>query len=385
MRVLFVTQHSMTWFGGAEKVLETTVDYLIKERVDVSILNYILGDDALKPEEQVSPYCKYSNLLTVDKLIVWWGKPLLHILLFGWGKWVYRNGIKSLQKYFRKHGHYDAIIVFHFYLIPTIKEALRSVNEEAKIIYWDHGTIPSIMNAKTVKEKIKKRLLSKLLWVCLRSANMVFAISATIAEIIKTNNVNVDIRITYNPISTENIKIIKEPEFPVFLYIGRLFDYQKNVKFLLDMVSRIKELPWELVVYGDGPDLQMLKKHCNFLGLSNRVVWKGFEKKPLEKVKEASCLLLTSRWEGFPLVLAESLAAGLPVIAANCETGPSEIIVHGQNGFLYEPGNIEEGISYLRKIINKQSGLLPRKEIPKTVERFEEIRVMRKILSYIEE
>jgi len=310
---------------------------------------------------------------------------LLCLLLFGWRKGVYEKEIKSFQEYFKKNGHYDAIIVFPFYLIPTLKEALAGINEQAKIIYWDHGTIPSIMNAMTVKEKIKKRLLPQLLWKCLENANMVFAISGKIAEIIKKSNVNVDVRITYNPISTDNIEIIKEPESPVLLYVGRLFDYQKNIKFLLDMVSRIKELPWKLIVYGDGPDSEKLKKHCNFLGLSNRVVWKGFEKNPLEKVKEASCLLLTSRWEGFPLVLVESLAAGLPVIAANCETGPSEIIVHGQNGFLYEPGNFEESVKYLKMIINKQSGLLPRVEIAKTVERFEEGNVMQNILSYIRE
>lgn len=378
MRVLFVTQHSMTWFGGAEKVLETTVDYLINNRVDVSILNYILGDEAPKLEQQVPPYSKYHNLVTVQKLTIYGSKPLLTFLFFGSGK-----SIETFREYLKINGHYDAIIVFSFYLIPTIKKALFGINEKAKIIYWDHGTIPSIMNAKTVKEKIRKRLINPWLWKCLENADMVFAISRKIAEIIKKKNAGVDVRITYNPIRTQNIKIIKEPEFPVLLYVGRLFDYQKNIKFLLDMVSRIKELPWKLIVYGDGPDSEKLKKHCNFLGLSNRVVWKGFEKNPLGKVKEASCLLLTSRWEGFPLVLVESLAAGLPVIAANCETGPSEIIVHGQNGFLYEPGNIEESVKYLKKIINKQSGLLPRGEIAKTVERFEEGNVMQKILSYI--
>ncbi len=86
MRVLFVTQHSMTWFGGAEKVLETAVDYLIKECVDISILNYILDKETPKQEEQVPPYSKYHNLLTVEKSIIRWRKPLLCLLLFGWGK-----------------------------------------------------------------------------------------------------------------------------------------------------------------------------------------------------------------------------------------------------------------------------------------------------------
>ena len=64
------------------------------------------------------------------------------------------------------------------------------------------------------------------------------------------------------------------------------------------------------------------------------VIFKGFLPNPFPYYKKAMFFVQCSKFEGFPMVMLESLACGTPVIALNCKTGPAEIIGHNSNGLL---------------------------------------------------
>lgn len=66
----------------------------------------------------------------------------------------------------------------------------------------------------------------------------------------------------------------------------------------------------------------------------------------------AKCLLMTSRYEGYPMVLIESLVSGTPIISYNCDTGPEEIIIDGKNGFLIDEGDDSQFLLALEKYCN---------------------------------
>ncbi|HAE9669369.1 TPA_asm: glycosyltransferase, partial [Salmonella enterica subsp. enterica serovar Java] len=64
-------------------------------------------------------------------------------------------------------------------------------------------------------------------------------------------------------------------------------------------------------------------------------------RKPWDFIDEIDCLILSSNFEGFGLVICEAIARGIPVISSNCPVGPSDIIKPGVNGYLYDVGDLQ--------------------------------------------
>jgi glycosyltransferase involved in cell wall biosynthesis len=67
----------------------------------------------------------------------------------------------------------------------------------------------------------------------------------------------------------------------------------------------------------------------------------GATKNIAEEFSKSSIFVLSSRFEGFGLVLAEAMSCGLPCVSFDCPFGPRDIITDGEDGFLVENGNIE--------------------------------------------
>ena len=132
-----------------------------------------------------------------------------------------------------------------------------------------------------------------------------------------------------------------EPELShdkFILFFGRLDDDHKNIRLLLDAykTSDLPNLNIKLFLVGDGPDLKMIQDYVSTLELESHVVFKGFTANPYPYVKQARFTMLTSRFEGFPMVIPETLGLGTPIISVNCKSGPNEVITSGYNGLLVE-------------------------------------------------
>ena len=93
-----------------------------------------------------------------------------------------------------------------------------------------------------------------------------------------------------------------------------------------------------LEIYGDGSQRNKLLAKIKELGLENRAFLKGMVSDPVAALKGATCLALTSVYEGFGMVLIEAMACGVPVVSFDCPCGPSDIIDDGLDGFLIKPG-----------------------------------------------
>ena len=146
--------------------------------------------------------------------------------------------------------------------------------------------------------------------------------------------------VVYNPIAIPERSVPRPGggDAPALLYVGRCSG-EKRIDRVLSALAPLRHLPWTLQVVGDGPERSALTREASRLGLGERVTWSGWVTDPWGAVPRASALLLTSETEGFPLVLLEAAARGVPVIALDCDFGPREFIRPGLNGWLLPAGD----------------------------------------------
>lgn len=140
------------------------------------------------------------------------------------------------------------------------------------------------------------------------------------------------------------------------LAVGRL-SYQKGFDKLLDIWSDF--LPnnpdWILNLAGDGELMSELKKKADILNIQHSINFLGKVDNLDELYSYSDCLLMTSRYEGLPMVLLEAKSWSLPVIAYDCPTGPREIIKNNVDGFLVENNNKLAYVEKMNLIANDDS------------------------------
>ena len=154
-------------------------------------------------------------------------------------------------------------------------------------------------------------------------------------EIAQRNRRNRNIEIIGNPI--REIGHSDGPRKNVVLTIGRLIK-TKNLDRLIRNFAEIGRSDWKLVIVGG--DAQKQQHECNLkalaqeLGAESYIRFEGFQSDVEAYYRESKIFAFTSSSEGFPNVIGEALAFGLPTVSYDCTAGPSEMITDGENGYL---------------------------------------------------
>lgn len=136
--------------------------------------------------------------------------------------------------------------------------------------------------------------------------------------------------------------------------VGRL-DYQKGFDRLIEaweLIQRTGEwTDWRLDIFGQGEWKEMLQQMIDERGLQHSVRINKPTKQIGEEYVKSSLLVMSSHYEGFPMVMIEAMACGLPVVSFDYKCGPKDIIQHGINGLLVPEGDVKALANDMRKVM----------------------------------
>lgn len=160
--------------------------------------------------------------------------------------------------------------------------------------------------------------------------------------------------------------------------VGRL-DYQKSFDRLIDAWKIVHDMApdWHLDIFGQGPWKEMLQSMIDEKKLTESITVNAPTKNIEKEYADSSILVMSSHYEGFPMVMIEGMACGLPVVSFDFKCGPRDIIREGIDGYIAADGDIDDlaqGMLILmkdRKLLEKMS-----MEAGKVSERFSVNRVM---------
>ncbi|WP_417860171.1 glycosyltransferase [Winogradskyella sediminis] len=245
-----------------------------------------------------------------------------------YGRW---QRLRILKAYLKTH-NFDYIIDNRT-RIGFIKEYVIS-----QFIFNPKKTIYCVRSYNVNLYINPNRFLGKLIY---SNAYKIVGVSKLIAHKIKEDYGLNNVTSIYNAININTETTETEVSENYILFFGRLDDDVKNISLLLDGYSK-SNLPSQnikLKILGDGKDLESLKSKTEDLNLTSSVEFLGYNPNPTIVVKSALFTVLTSKYEGFPRAIIESLALGTPVISVDCKSGPNEIIQNNHNGLLIENYN----------------------------------------------
>lgn len=232
---------------------------------------------------------------------------------------------------------YDIDYIVGIDVISSIFTIPATFKLKTEVIAWEHFNYFAKVGNKrqNFERQIARFLASK------RAKTIVTLTDKDRNYYLKNLNCKAEVFTIFNPLTIAKPKKSDLKE-KVVIAVGRL-TYQKGFDLLLpawEIVKR-KHDDWVLKIVGSGEDEQMLKTLAHTLDIEDCVEFVPNTKDIEQYYMNASIYVMSSRYEGFGLVLTEAKAFGLPLISFDCECGPSDIIRENIDGLLVEENNIE--------------------------------------------
>lgn len=297
--------------GGTERVC-TMIANALCEKYDITILSTWHGGN---------PSFHVDENVHIDYLMEPWEGKVYHFIpkYFDW----------KYCRYLRQN-KFDACIDVDICLAEHTVPALAET--KTKIIEWCHF---NYLHTASNPERLHCLELAK------KHSSRIVVLTKQDLELHKEGGVPAELLAQiYNPLTFHHVNPSPRTQHRA-IAVGRLTD-QKGFDLLLRAWAKIKrwDSDWGLSIIGSGELEQSLRN------LRDELCLESVEFIPATSNIEswydkASVVLMSSRYEGFPMVLLESLSKGLPAIAFDCPTGPRELIDDGATGFLVSP---EDGV-----------------------------------------
>jgi GalNAc-alpha-(1->4)-GalNAc-alpha-(1->3)-diNAcBac-PP-undecaprenol alpha-1,4-N-acetyl-D-galactosaminyltransferase len=319
--------------GGAERVASTLVNYWAASGDDVTLVTLDpASEDFYELDARVSRVSLDAGYKSFN----------------GWQ--MIRNCMRrvmQLRKFF-DHDQFDLILSFGDK--TNIQVLLAGLSSGLKVIAAEHND-PRKHKIGAIADGLRRLLYRRAEAIVVLTAGM----HAWGKQIAKRRPVYV----IPNPISQQflgNHQARSNSHGRILLAMGRLAP-QKGFDILLEAFARCasQHPNWTLRLIGEGEERSRLGKIAHDLAIDHQVEFALITRRPEKAMREADLFVLSSRYEGFPMVLLEAMASGLPVISFDCLSGPREMIRDEVDGILVPPNNVAELARAMDRLMTSES------------------------------
>ena len=296
--------------------------------------------------------CEVYHVIVVDKIEYAYSGEVLNLGKLKNNSNGFFNRLKRFQvlKHFFSDNTFDFIVDFRVKRHQCQEFFIAKYIYKSPLIVMVHSYMTNLYFPKS--KYLANKIYSK--------AVKIITVSKKIEEKVKSDFKYSQLQTIYNPIDFTAIdkqsQLSFEKEYDYILAVGRMNDDVKQFDILIESYAK-SDLPKQnikLVFLGDGDLRTSFELQTKQLHLENNIIFKGKVSNPYVYMKNAKCIVLCSKNEGFPTVLIESLACETPVIAFDCFSGPSEIITNNENGILVENQNFDQLITAMNTMISDE-------------------------------
>lgn len=323
MKIIYIVS-SIKDSGGIGRILSYKLNYLIEKNYEIEVV--------CQEEPSKDIFYNFNP------------KIIIHYISKGKNTWEYFINYKQKLHSFAENHNTSIFVVCDFGWKGFLTNYI--LHTKIPVIFEVHGSVLNENSNKygflirKIRAKLRKFLLNSY-------SNVVFESENSKEEWNFPNNY----RIIPNPIHLHSTQKSSLQNSKVMM-VSR-HSYEKGVDRMLSIWAKInaKYPNWTLEIYGDGDLVNSHKIVAKKLYIESSVSFF----KPIinieEKYVEASIFVLTSRSEGFGIVLVEAMSFGIPVVAYDCPIGPRSIISNTKNGFLIKDGNEQDFVNKMTELI----------------------------------
>ena len=379
-KILF--KSGSTMMGGLEKVQIEYINFLVKQekyQIKIVIENDNGKDNALEKyiNSNVTYLKNYNYILEIKNLRENRKKSL-------WSRIKYNLAITKEKKYadnkfLQIYKEYKPDIVIDF--DSSLTKIIDKLNSSKNLV-WIHSSIKNWKKKKSKIDRFVDRIskYSKIICICKEMKEDLINLK---------NELKNKVDFLYNPIDFDRIKKLSNEDFSeedkkllkdkFLLSIARLDCVPKDFETLFKAYEIAKKDGYDgkLYIIGDGPDKDKVEKLKEANLYKEDILLLGRKENPYNWLKKADKLILSSRYEGFAIVLLEGLCLRKNVIASNCKTGPNEILANNR-GLLFKVGDYSTLAKYIISEKNKE-------ELEFSLKEFERNRIFEKFLEILED
>ena len=302
--------------GGLERVVKLKTDALASKYKINLILMYKNGEPAYSLNNEIKIYYLNYKYIQVRKCLI--------------------NNIIKLKNIIRKNN--IKLIIIEGRSVNFIPLLLRFFCK-VKIVFVDHGSLKGYeVDKNTIKQKICNAIDQFLIKYL--SDKIVTLTEREKQEYKKRFNIkDKKILTIHNPVDEKLLK--NQNKYQInskqIITVGRM-DYAKGYEYLIKVAKVVltKHPDWQWHIYGDGEEnyknkiIDLIKQNK----LENHIILQGNHSDIYDLYQNYSFYVMTSRYEGLPMVLLEAKAKKLPIVSFDINSGPSDIIRDGVDGFL---------------------------------------------------